>query len=127
MPGRVLQKVKSLLKPDGVLFIAVPNETVPLCLASASSTNKHPFGELTHGEEIHLFHFTPRILAAILRKQLGFEVLGLGVDDVHVDNRICKLPGYYVNKLFSKLFNWHWDAAMVAVCIPRATDSTTDQ
>lgn len=127
MPGKVLHKVKPLLKPDGVLFIAVPNETAPLCLARASSRSNHPFGELRHGAEIHLFHFTPRTLATILRKQLGFKVLGLDVDDVHVDNRLRKLPGYYVNKLFSKLFNWHWDAAMVAVCTPRATDGTTDQ
>lgn len=125
MPGRVLERAKSLLKPDGFLFIAVPNETAPLFRARVSSGNVHPFGRLAHGQEIHLFHFTPRVLTGVLRTRFDLNIVSLGVDDVHVHERRKQLPCYYVNRLFSTLFNWHWDTAMVVVCTPAGTGGTT--
>jgi len=118
MPGRVLVRARSLLKQDGLLVIAVPNETIPVWSARISRKKTHPFGRLSRRQEIHLAHFTPASLTGLLKKQFGFKVLGLGVDDVHVYGRQQKLPGYYMNKLCSTLFNWHVDTAMVVFCTP---------
>lgn len=117
-PFHVLNKIKSLLKPDGLLIIAVPNETRPLWSARISRRKTHPFGLLSRRQEIHLAHFTPASLTGLLEQQFGFNVLNLDVDDVHVYRRRVKLPGYYLNKLCSRIFNWHWDTAMVVVCTP---------
>lgn len=117
-PGQVLNKVKSLLKPDGLLVIAVPNETRPLWSARISRRRIRPFGRLSRQQEIHLVHFTPASLKRLLEQRFGFNVLNLDVDDVHVYRRRLKLPGYYLNKLCSRIFNWHWDTAMVVVCTP---------
>lgn len=113
-PAGTLRRAKSLLKPGGLLFIAVPNETVSL--QRAYKRRRHPFGPLASGMEIHLTHFTPRVLTNGLRRLFGFSILRLDVDDVHVHNRREKLSGFYINKVMARLFNWHRDTAMVVVC-----------
>ena len=49
----------TLLKPSGLLFIAVPNEISHLYSLAALRKKRHPFGELSCNKEIHLIHFTP--------------------------------------------------------------------
>ncbi len=61
-------------------------------------------------------YFTPRVLLNILKSQYGLEVLGVGVDDVHIYNRKKKLPAMYINMMLCKLSGFHFDAAMVFVC-----------
>lgn len=114
-PDKALRRITNILKPHGLLVIAVPNEISHL-YSPAALQKKNPFGKLKCSEEIHLLHFTPRILTDILKNQFGLDVLELGVDDVHIHKRKQKLPGMYLNQVLCKLFGSHIDAAMVIVC-----------
>lgn len=115
-PGKALNRVMQLLNPGGLIFIAVPNELSRLYSLAALTKKKHPFGKLGCDGEIHLTHYTPRVLLNFLKSQQGLEVLNVGVDDVHIYNRKIKLPGMYLNMLLCKLLRFHFDAAMVFVC-----------
>lgn len=117
-PGRVLDRARTLLKKDGLLVIAVPNETIPCILAQIPLIKDHPFGRLSRGQEIHLIHFTPQVLTDVLRQKFGFKILGVHVDDVHIYKRKQKLPAYFVNRVCSRLFNRHLDTAMTIICTP---------
>lgn len=66
-PYETLQKVKSLLKPNGWFFVAVPN---------AASTQAQRYGAhwFHHDPPRHLFGFGPRSLSALLA-QVGFRVV----------------------------------------------------
>ncbi len=115
-PGEVLKRLKQLLKRDGLLVIAVPNEAWPLFKDRFGRGHIHPFGRLVPGQEIHLIHFTPNTLRRSLEQLFGFRILEFGVDDVHIFRRKRRLPGYLASRLSSRLIGWHWDLAMLAVC-----------
>lgn len=127
-PGRILERIKTMLNPGGILVIAVPNEAGRLALARLKPRRAHPFGLIERGAEIHLTHFTPGSLLGALRKRFGFNIVRFDVDDVHVHVRHWKLPRYYVNSLLCRLFNRHWDTAMVVACTLPGTniDPTPD-
>jgi len=115
-PGKVLGRIMELLNPGGLLVIAVPNEISHLYSLDTLIKKKHPFGKLGCDGEIHLIHFTPRVLLNVLKSQYGLQVHGVRVDDVHVFNRKMKLPGMYINRMLCKLTGFHFDAAMAFVC-----------
>lgn len=115
-PGRFLTRTLDLLDPEGFLFVAVPNECTSLYSPLALLRKKHPFGKLKCDQEIHLTHFTPRVLTNTLINRYGLDVLKFDVDDVHLHKRMTKLPVMVVNKILSKFFRFHFDAAMVIVC-----------
>ena len=91
-------------------------------MRSFSDKKEHPLGRLRENEEIHLHHFTPNDLIDALQNIFQFDVLKLDVDDVHVHNRNWKLPGFVFNKLINTIFNFHFDAAMVIVCMKPDND-----
>jgi 2-polyprenyl-3-methyl-5-hydroxy-6-metoxy-1,4-benzoquinol methylase len=68
-PVEVLKKVKTWLKPDGIIFLQVPN---------ILSWEARWFGSYWFGLDVprHLFHFSPRSLVTIGRT-LGFEDLSV--------------------------------------------------
>ena len=88
-PVKVIRLCHSLLSDDGVLVVAVPNDVACLRhwkrrkLVAAGFRKPYPGAgqfciqpiRLTDQKgEVHLSHFTPRVLANLLRR-LGFEVI----------------------------------------------------
>lgn len=97
-PMTLLRTCHSLLSPDGVLMIAVPNEVASLRsslkrrLVAAGilkpRTGAGPFGlqRITLAdemEEVHLSHFTPCVLANLLRRS-GFEIVKQTLDPHYI-------------------------------------------
>ncbi len=117
-PARALDRIHRLLAPEGILAVAVPNETLPLWRARLGRRRRSPFGPFRPGDEIHLVHFVPSVLRALLARH-GFEVLELGVDDVHVTRSWRSLLSYHGNVVLNAAAGWHVDAAMYAICARR--------
>lgn len=114
-PTAVLKRIQTLLKEDGILVIAVPNEFIPLFKL------KHGFGRLKEewaksiwGKEIHLNYFTPMSLKKYI-KRIGFKNVLFKVDDVHVYRDRKVLLFYQVNRFLNLLFRWHAGRAMVVI------------
>jgi 2-polyprenyl-3-methyl-5-hydroxy-6-metoxy-1,4-benzoquinol methylase len=96
-PAAVVRKCHSVLSDDGVLVIAVPNDFNSLrarakrALSRITSKRIHQVGRaglprLTLDgslHEIHLSHFTPRVLKRLLH-ECGFVVLESGLDRYYV-------------------------------------------
>lgn len=79
-PADYLRRLRRLLKPDGVVYIGVPN------LASFSARLKTLQGRLGlkrgsrgrhYDTDHHLMHFRPRPLQRILEREFRFEVLAV--------------------------------------------------
>ena len=66
-PHAVISKIKNILKPEGELWIGLPNY---------DSLDRRLFGSYWNGYEIplHLTFFTPKTLSALLKK-CGFSCL----------------------------------------------------
>ena len=114
-PGAVLRKVHSLLRPGGILVVAVPNEENFFIRRRLGAAKSSPFDPLKFGGEIHLTYFRPATLRSTLRAA-AFEVREFGVDDVyHVrDLKMrLKLP---CQQALARMLNWHFAVAMYAVC-----------
>ena len=114
-PGAVLRKVHSLLRPGGILGVAVPNEENFFLRERFGQAKSSPFAPLQFGGEIHLTYFRPATFRSTLRAA-DFEVREFGVDDIyHVrDLKMrLKLP---VQQALARAFNWHFAVAMYAVC-----------
>ncbi len=117
-PGEVIATAHKLLKPEGILAIAVPNEENSLFrhrLGLRRAVN--PLGSLTWGQEIHLTHFQPETLRAAL-KRADFEILKFGVDDIYADRSWRNLAKLTMQKTLSALIGWHFSMAMY--CVSRA-------
>lgn len=125
-PASVIQKAASLLKPGGILFVAVPN---------AASLQARLFRSAWFHWELprHLHHFTPTALAQLLEKQ-GFEVKKTGTwsaeQNVYgfIQSALNVLaPRTRQNALFGRLksttdanaTDWLWAAAAI-VLLPLA-------
>ncbi len=79
-PTRYLQEARRILKPSGLLIIAVPNVNDLVMRAAYRVVKGRPLKLFTQGErEIHLFHFSADTLRAILMKA-GFERIAIGPD-----------------------------------------------
>jgi SAM-dependent methyltransferase len=92
-PRRVLEKCRALLNPNGVIFIAVPNDIASIGavkrrlerrLPGAARTGRSVIGlpRLTLDgtmDEVHLSHFTAGVLMGFL-SGAGFEVLESSLD-----------------------------------------------
>jgi 2-polyprenyl-3-methyl-5-hydroxy-6-metoxy-1,4-benzoquinol methylase len=89
-PGALIEKCRGLLNPGGILFIAAPNDLNGLknkVKAAAGKIFPKRFSTSTFAPinlecmegEIHLSHFSPRVLSDYLTKS-GFKVLDASLD-----------------------------------------------
>ncbi|MFB3816903.1 MAG: class I SAM-dependent methyltransferase [Candidatus Methylomirabilales bacterium] len=79
-PLEVLTAARRLLRPAGVLLVAVPNAACRLFCLAYRVARLRRLRYYTPGErELHLYHFTSETLRALLRRA-GFEVVFEGID-----------------------------------------------
>lgn len=76
--ARMLRECRRMLRPDGLLAVAVPNESLTL---SRGASTGHPFGPLLWGYETHIIYFESSSLERVLQAA-GFHVTAWAVDDV---------------------------------------------
>jgi len=115
-PRAVLRKVHSLLRPGGILAVAVPNEENFFVRRRLRVPNKtSPFDPLQFGGEIHLTYFRPATLYATL-KSAGFEVIEFGVDDLYHQRNLKMRLKLSIQRFLAKTLHWHFAVAMYAVC-----------
>jgi 2-polyprenyl-3-methyl-5-hydroxy-6-metoxy-1,4-benzoquinol methylase len=113
-PGAVLRKVHGLLRPSGVLVVAVPNEDNFFVRRRLCKAKDSPFDPLKFGGEIHLNYFQPSTLRSTLRTA-GFEALEFGVDDVyHVRDLRMRLK-LSLQKILARMLNWHFAVGMYVI------------
>jgi len=111
-PGAALIRLHDLLTDDGVLVVAVPNEIRHLPTRHLDDEVTNP---VASDDEIHLFFWTPATLRKTLRIH-GWDVIWLGVDDVHVVRTRWIDAKHRFNVLLARATGWHFDPAMIAVC-----------
>lgn len=112
-PGRLLRRVHALLRPGGLVFIAVPNETRRI-LRPPWRPKRRTLGPLHWGLEVHLIHFQPTTLRRAVRRA-GFAVAGFGVDDVDTRPTAASLRKRTRQEWLARLTGWHLSNAMFAV------------
>lgn len=111
LPGALLRKIHTVLKPGGILALAVPNEQYNLIF---NGWKERPFGALEFAQEVHITHFVPAVLRRYLQEN-GFDVIEFGVDDVHVERPFSTKLLFHCSKWLNSIFGWHCDKAMYFV------------
>jgi SAM-dependent methyltransferase len=124
-PLRELERCRQLLRPDGWLYVCVPNDSPigrfrrrngPLCTwrrllrlgaSGFSRRDALPFESVDLAraaldDEIHLSHFTPSTLGALLERS-GFRVVAVGADPAE--------PGGRARALLDRLDERAWRIA----------------
>ncbi|HSM86573.1 MAG TPA: class I SAM-dependent methyltransferase [Candidatus Limnocylindrales bacterium] len=96
-PVRLIERCRLLLRPNGVLCVAVPNDVLAWTSTAKKIGKKlglGPFQKFSpvlgisragSSREIHLSHFTPPVLRGLLEKA-GFEVLEQGIDPYYASS-----------------------------------------
>jgi len=130
-PRKTLETCSTLLTHEGVLVIAVPNEVASARnfahrILAAAGINKRPlagkFGlpRISLGsasEEVHLSHFTPRVLRKLLYN-LGFSIIEEDLDPVYLVTGISRLKPelyYYACLAVLRLFKLNIYDTMLVV------------
>lgn len=114
-PSAAVRHAYQLLKPGGILVIAVPNETHTILRHRLTGMGRpSPFGPLLPGHEIHLSHFQPFTLARLLKSE-KFAVERLTVDDFYPDRSAVKQLKVACYQLLARLTRWHCAACMLAI------------
>ncbi|MEO6871051.1 MAG: methyltransferase domain-containing protein [Chthoniobacterales bacterium] len=113
-PRAVLQKVHSLLKTRGILFVAVPNEENFFLRDRFGKARGSPFDPLRFGGEIHLTYFRPAPLRTTL-SAAGFRVIDFGVDDAYHLRDLKMRAKLAFQQWLAGTFRWHFAVAMYAV------------
>lgn len=114
-PAPYLKEFNRLLKPDGVLFLAVPN------IESIGSRWKTLLGRLrlkrNRGKHYdtwhHLFYFNPGSLAKLLEREFGYQFLAMGNDAFQIPG----LPWY--KKMMVNVFqdvSLPWRSTCYVIC-----------
>jgi SAM-dependent methyltransferase len=115
-PGEVLRIISGLLKPGGVLALAVPNEENHLFrYRLRGKRGPNPLGSLTWSKEIHLTHFQPATLRHGLRES-GLIPVRFGVDDIYSDRSPKNMAKLLMQKSLSMMLQWHFSMAMYFIC-----------
>jgi 2-polyprenyl-3-methyl-5-hydroxy-6-metoxy-1,4-benzoquinol methylase len=79
-PGRYLREIHRILKPSGLLLVAVPNVNDYIMQAAYRLVKKRPLKLFSKDDrEIHLYHFSDETLKNYLVKT-GFECLKISPD-----------------------------------------------
>lgn len=113
-PKTFIQKVYSLLRPGGILVVAVPNEENKFFRYRLRGKPNPPLGPLVFGSEIHLSHFQPATLRTFLVRN-RFEVVEFGVDDIYLKHTLRNKMVIFVHKTINACTQWHFGIAMYAV------------
>jgi 2-polyprenyl-3-methyl-5-hydroxy-6-metoxy-1,4-benzoquinol methylase len=80
-PSHAVTQCRDLLKTGGLMVVAVPNDSDARWRFQRLKNGKYmPYEELEPGKEIHLSHFTVRVLKRTLESR-GFRVERATVDD----------------------------------------------
>ena len=115
-PRAVLTKLHSLLRPHGVLIVAVPNEENFLFRQRLGFPGPaRPFDPLPFGGEIHLTYFQPRTLLSTLRAAHLVPV-EFGVDDLYAKRDAKMKIKLALQQTMARYFHWHFAVAMYAIC-----------
>jgi len=116
-PYMMLKKALNLLKDNGVLYIAVPNEENHLFRYRLGIINpENPLGNLIYGTEIHLIHFQPNTLRGILHRA-GFKIVEFSVDDVYLQRKPLSIAKLFIQRTLSSITGWNFSMAMYAVAM----------
>ena len=139
-PKSLLQKCHSLLSPDGVLVVAVPNEVSSLraCakrwLMNAGLKDRRGLGKFglpmidlgPQNGEAHLSHFTPEVLDQLLQNT-HFSILEKTLDPYYVRaHRLTRLKAdvyYYSCLAFMRLFDVNLYDTMLVIARKNPIDS----
>jgi ubiquinone/menaquinone biosynthesis C-methylase UbiE len=95
-PAKLLSRCHAVLRPEGLLCVAVPNTRLP-----AGRNSEAPFKRLElsdPNEEIHLTHFTLPTLTALVERS-GFALVERGLDDHSADNSVKARLRYHRHAL----------------------------
>lgn len=129
-PRSVLTKCHSLLAAQGVLAIAVPNEVTSLRAylrrkLAAGAIKQGRVGKFglprisldQIGAEVHLSHFTPKVLRRLLQT-VGFSVVEETLDPYYVLTGLAELRSdiyYYCCLVFRQLFRLNLYDSMLVI------------
>jgi SAM-dependent methyltransferase len=102
-----------ILKPQGLLVVAVPNRWHGLIQRLTGRGTGMIRGEFQPGDEVHLTCFDPFSLQRLIR-QNGFRLLEFGVDDVDL-RRAGNRPLKNAVLKGMSAFGWHLGQAMYVV------------
>jgi 2-polyprenyl-3-methyl-5-hydroxy-6-metoxy-1,4-benzoquinol methylase len=112
-PTAVLLKIKDILKPDGLLILAVPNVHNRVMQIAYRIVRGHKMKLFSlQDREVHLYHFSPKTIKSYLEKT-GFHCLKLLPDYGIVNypkiilNIISVIPYYLAGiKIFDAMEIW---------------------
>lgn len=120
-PGHTLKNLAKKIKTDGYLFIAVPNNSLQKLIFKPKywfSSRKEKIEALVPDapyketfDEIHLIHFTPESLKAIV-EQAGFKVVELTLDNVTVNPSVFKVVKHKIRCLLAQSFGLYAHEAL---------------
>jgi 2-polyprenyl-3-methyl-5-hydroxy-6-metoxy-1,4-benzoquinol methylase len=109
-PANYLRKTYDLLKPNGLLVIAVPNvDDHIMRIAYQIVKGKRRMLFSKDEREVHLFHFSARTLKAYLEKT-GYNCLRIGADFGEVN--YLKKTVNMISVIFSQLTGTHMSNAI---------------
>jgi len=117
-PGAVMDRIRKVIDPEGVLVVAVPNEDNPIWLNRLMPWN-YPaaFKPFASGAEIHLTHFQPSTLKRLLWTH-GFHIVHFGVDDSYKERNFLNRLKHCSYEALARLAGWHPAVSMLAVARP---------
>jgi SAM-dependent methyltransferase len=123
-PGKTLALVRSLLRPGGVLALAVPYEAELILQAQVQDCWRRRARPLSFapGDEVHLTHFTPRTLRAALRR-LGFALEVFTIDDAYTRRTLSSLVLLGIQRLSQRLIGWQPGGSMAVIARKPSTAS----
>ncbi|HEX5433055.1 MAG TPA: class I SAM-dependent methyltransferase [Candidatus Angelobacter sp.] len=114
-PAQLARICHRLVKPGGILAVAVPNDVLAwgsLVKRTGKRMGLQPFQKFSGAlgiakagasREIHLSHFTPAVLRRLMRGA-GFEIVGEGLDPYYASAGLWKLAHTVYYRLHCVLF-----------------------